>query len=278
MFKYLLNLTVKIKSAIIFVLLWMLNGSAYGYCIQQWACFSVEENGQHVEVFLENKQPFVITSTLSLATSNLRSATAQQNAYQLTRVLQGFEKQQILWLYPQDVTKAFSYRDLEFNWTPGNMYAKHDDQQLYLQPFAAHSNYPVIQGYSGSWSHFGPSKYALDFDMPVGTPVHAARGGLVIDLTEHHSKGGPERRFSRFANFVTLLHSDETTGEYYHLRQNGVVVKVGDKVIAGQLIGYSGNSGFSSMPHLHFAVYIAKRNGNYQSVPVKFTKPLPLNH
>ena len=67
-----------------------------------------------------------------------------------------------------------------------------------------------------------------------------------------------------------ILHADQTTGEYYHLSKSGVVVSIGEKVEAGQKIAYSGNTGFSSLPHLHFAVYRAQPFGKYQSLPFTF--------
>jgi murein DD-endopeptidase MepM/ murein hydrolase activator NlpD len=49
-----------------------------------------------------------------------------------------------------------------------------------------------------------------------------------------------------------------------------VAVALGEQGKAGQKIGYSGNTGFSSLPHLHFAVYHAKPFGKYQSLPFSF--------
>jgi murein DD-endopeptidase MepM/ murein hydrolase activator NlpD len=185
-------------------------------------------------------------------------------------VLAGFEKQRVLSLLRTEPRRRFTYRHTSFNWTPGNMHAQHNDRYAYSLPFARDQHFAVAQGYGGSWSHSGASKYALDFAMPVGTQVHAARSGVVIDLAEHHTKGGADRRYARYANFVTILHDDDTTGEYYHLRHRGVAVHVGDKVDSGDLLGYSGNTGFSSMPHLHFAVYKAKSDGNFESIAVQF--------
>ncbi|TRY31535.1 M23 family metallopeptidase [Aliiglaciecola sp. M165] len=252
------------------------NVGASAYCIDKWACFSIERDDDKVEVYLINKKPYVITSTISIDTQNLASKDSYENTYEQTRVLQGLERKRVLLLSARDSQRRTRYSLNAFNWTPGNMNAQHDDSHVYLKPYAAGEYFRVVQGYGGGWSHRGASKYALDFDMPEGTPVHAARGGTVIDLTERHWRGGASRRYARYANFVTILHSDDTTGEYYHLRQNGVVVEVGQEVKAGDLIGYSGNTGFSSMPHLHFAVYRAKSRGNFESLPVKFDEPIRL--
>jgi murein DD-endopeptidase MepM/ murein hydrolase activator NlpD len=58
---------------------------------------------------------------------------------------------------------------------------------------------------------------------------------------------------------ISVLQVDGTYAEYLHLRHGGTVVKPGDRVVAGQLIGYSGNTGWSSTPHIHFHVYVPIR-------------------
>lgn len=246
---------------------------ANAYCIDRWACFSFEKRNDGVDVFLENKKAYVITATLQLQTRNLRTNTESRDRYEITKVLTGNQKQKVMVLTQIKSTQDFYYDDRQFNWTPGNMHARHNDEYLYAKPYSQTKNYRVIQGFDGGWSHRGASKYALDFGMPVGTPVHAARNGVVIDVTERHNLGGANRRYARYANFVTILHDDDTTGEYYHLKQYGAAVSVGQYVNRGELIGYSGNTGFSSMPHLHFAVYRARSHGNFESIRIKFDTP-----
>ncbi|MCG8433237.1 MAG: M23 family metallopeptidase [Gammaproteobacteria bacterium] len=106
--------------------------------------------------------------------------------------------------------------------------------------------------------------------MPVGTPVYAARGGVVVDVEESNFKGGWKRGYGKYANYIVIQHADGSTGEYYHLSQHGAYVEQGDTVHEGQLIGLSGNTGHTAMPHLHFGVYHADTWGKTKSIKVRF--------
>ena len=135
---------------------------------------------------------------------------------------------------------------------------KNLDTYIYNLPFKEGAEYKIVQGYGGLFSHRHIA--ALDFGMPEGTPVCAAREGVIYTFKEDSDEGGPLPGYSKKANFVIIKHNDGSFGCYWHLKKNGVVVKKGF-VAKGQLIGYSGNTGFTLRPHLHFSV---KRKLNYQ--------------
>ena len=130
------------------------------------------------------------------------------------------------------------------------------DTYIYGLPFKEGTSHKVVQGYGGMFSH--SSKAALDFYMPVGTPVYAAREGVVYGYKEDSNAGGLFKTKNK-ANYIIIQHSDGSFGCYWHLQHNGVAIKSG-AVAKGQLIGYSGATGFVLGPHLHFAV---KRKLNY---------------
>ena len=239
------------------------------YCIDDWACVEKIEKNKQVSYFIYNKKPFVVTVTLEVNTSNLKTSTKNQRQHIVSQVLQGHQRVKVLELYPINSHRRIWY-DESFYWTPGNMLAVHKANTLYQYPYAKGAYFPIVQGFGGGYSHSGASEYAVDFAMPIGSPIHAARAGVVIDLVGHHTRGGASRKYANYANYVVILHGDDTTGEYYHLKKNGVAVALGEHVKAGQKIGYSGNTGFSSLPHLHFAVYHAKPFGKYQSLPFSF--------
>ena len=147
--------------------------------------------------------------------------------------------------------------------------AVHDDTHLYLLPFEHGAKYKLAQGYNGTTSHSAPSQYSLDFIMDIGTKIMAARDGLVFRVKEDSNIGGPGPRYSRHANEIEVYHDDGSIAKYVHLKQGGSLVAVGDRVKAGQVIGLSGNTGWSTGPHLHFEVIVPTQMG-YRSVPTRF--------
>ena len=152
----------------------------------------------------------------------------------------------------------------------GSVDADHDDEYLYRLPYADNASFPIIQAYSAKLSHRGPEQFTLDFGMPVGTPVHAARDGIVVLLEDSYDVGCGDEECGRFANFVVVLHSDGTTGEYFHLAQGSARVELGEHVMRGQLLALSGNTGYSTAPHLHFGVYRTARDRGTESLGVRF--------
>lgn len=198
----------------------------------------------------ENLNPYRVTLTLDIASiSNLSSAVR----FPLTVELAGYSKKNILELVRLDGSKPIDYRS-SYGWVRGSSVVRHNDDYLYSLPFAKGTGVYVSQGYNGGMSHKGLSAYAIDFPLPSGTAVFAAREGIVVGAEGSNSLGGASPEYRRYANYVIIEHDDGTMGNYYHLRQGGAAVKIGDKVTKGQLIAYSGNTGYSSGAHLHFSV------------------------
>ena len=110
--------------------------------------------------------------------------------------------------------------------------------------------YKVSQGFHGS-THADSLSHAYDFTCPSGTPVYAARRGTVIDYATHF-RNTPSVLDRQRANFVVVRHEDDTYARYFHLKK--ALARVGDRVDRSTIVGLSGNSGFSTGPHLHFDV------------------------
>lgn len=139
---------------------------------------------------------------------------------------------------------------------------KYDSLYNYGLPFLKGKRYKILQGQNTNFTHNGSfSKYAIDFKMNVFQEVCAIREGLVVKTKDHFNKGGRNKKYRNFANLIVIEHADGTFAQYVHLKKNGVLVKEGETVKKGQVIGFSGNTGMSTEPHLHFAVYKPTKNG-----------------
>lgn len=149
--------------------------------------------------------------------------------------------------------------------------AAHDDGYLYTIPFEHGTKHKLAQGFHGRATHTDPvNAYAVDFNMDIGTPICAARDGVVVEVKENSKRGGPGMEYAKYANLITVYHKDGSFANYVHLKYNGAIVKVGDTVKTGQIIGYSGNTGRSSGPHLHFSVNMPDMDGGSRAVPFTF--------
>ncbi|GAB4179196.1 MAG: peptidoglycan DD-metalloendopeptidase family protein [Wenzhouxiangellaceae bacterium] len=158
---------------------------------------------------------------------------------------------------PRDPARRWRYR-IQMRHAPGPLHPKPDHDWRYRVPLPPGVPFRISQGYGGQYSHQRPESFhAIDIPLPVGTPVLAARDGTVMDTERWFDGNGDDlQRHGPRANHVRVLHADGTMAVYVHLRYGGVQVRNGQKLRTGDLIGYSGNTGYSSGPHLHFAVQV----------------------
>ena len=168
---------------------------------------------------------------------------------------------------------GWRYWDIRYTWNWGDFRSVHADSVRYRLPFAMSQPVRIIQGNDGTFSHHGAWRYAVDFDLPEGTPVHVAREGVVAEVVQTFTTAGTDASYREQdkGNRVMVRHADGTLAYYGHLQAGGVVVTEGQSVAAGQLLGRSGNTGYSVGPHLHFDVRAPTRDGPPQTVPVRFT-------
>jgi murein DD-endopeptidase MepM/ murein hydrolase activator NlpD len=161
----------------------------------------------------------------------------------------------------------------DYGYVIGDPAAAHAPPGPYRAPFALAQTFTVTQAAPDQITHKDAgSRHAVDIAMPVGSAVHAAREGVVINVAHRFFRGGTTQEVRDEANFVQVLHDDGTTAVYGHLQLDTVRVRPGQRVQRGEYIASSGNTGYSSGPHLHFVVL---RNAGLrsESVPVAFAGP-----
>lgn len=107
--------------------------------------------------------------------------------------------------------------------------------------------YTVSSGYGPRWGTFHAG---LDFAAPIGTPIYAAADGVVVEGRERYNVSG-------FGSWIWLDCQDSVGKDfiYGHVKHDGILVKAGDRVRAGQQIGVVGNEGESTGSHLHFETW-----------------------
>ncbi len=159
----------------------------------------------------------------------------------------------------------FSYT---YSFRLGNSEAK--NSFVYHLPFSPDTHFRVTQGYDGKVSHRGDLSNSIDWTMPIKTPIYSARKGIIAEIVDGFNEGKFEREYLDKANYIFVLHDDGTIGNYAHLHAGSINLKVGDKVNTGDFLGLSGNSGYSSAPHLHFNIFVPNNGYSYKTIPVKF--------
>lgn len=144
-----------------------------------------------------------------------------------------------------------------------------DSSYIYSLPFENKRKVFLIQAYDSKMSHKG--ELALDFKVKKKTKICAARNGFVIAAREDSDNGGLKPENMSDGNYISIQHYDGSIAHYWHLLKDGVLVNVGDTISKGQIIGLSGNTGYSAFPHLHFEVVGDDGKGNIKQLATRFS-------
>ena len=232
---------------------------------------SAERSGPGSNLIARNRGPAPVSVRLMLSAMDNVSATQPLPVYAVVRPYSELLLMQIRPTYPG--------RGLRFStqstFSVGSFYAIPDPRATYRLPFANGRSFVISQAPGGPLTTHtaDDSEHAVDFTMPENTPVIAARDGMVIETEAANRYGGKDQVLLAMANYVRILHADETVATYAHLAPGGVRVRPGEKVSAGTVIGLSGATGYTSGPHLHFVVQkLVRRNEGFAmvSVPLRF--------
>ncbi len=221
-------------------------------------------DGNVIHVNVDNSERSEVTLTFDVSCTNLKGSVAFPHTVTFqTGQTEAFTLAPI----QPDAPWQYSYKTY---FKLGSSDAVHDDSVVYQLPYAPGRSYKVSQGYNSGFSHHGAEQFAIDWKLPEGTEVRAARGGRVVRVKDDSNVGGRKIQFDPCNNFIIIRHEDGTLGHYCHLKKGGVKVTPGQIVWAGQVIALSGNTGFSSGPHLHFCVYKTLDGRQRVTIPVKF--------
>ena len=202
----------------------------------------VHDRGSHYEVIAGNPLPGPVQLRLSRrGGGELRAVPALP----VDAVLAAGSVRSVARLYRTGTT-TMGALDLDLAQVPGDPRARPQDF-LYRLPFRG-VPVRVDQGANGRYSHHDDAnRHALDFALAEGTPMLAARAGVVMEIIDDDPRGGHSLR---------ILHDDGSMAIYAHLQHGSIPLRVGEPVAQGQRIARSGNTGTSTAPHLHFAIQV----------------------
>jgi len=158
-----------------------------------------------------------------------------------------------------------------------------EEDSLYVLPYEVGDRHNIRQGNCNELNTHNErfkSRFAYDFEMPIGTTIVATRDGRVIFTRDNFTDDQHELNE---ANLLVILHDDGSYARYGHLTFEGALVDEDERVVAGQAIALSGNSGLSRGPHLHFDVVTCPEDKprfdpSCRTTPVSFRNTSPHPH
>lgn len=210
-----------------------------------------ENKDQGFVLYAGNSELFPVSISLDLDLLNLDFSEKEKKVFVVPARTMKFKIGELT-VADKTSRNKFSYKYIS---AMGDVtVTKYDRSFQYDLPFPKGSSYKLFQGYNGTASH--KNENALDFTMPEGTEVLAARDGIVVQIVINNNQSCFEEECKKYNNYITIMHSDGTFATYVHIKYNGTKLNIGDAVKKGDVIAYSGNVGYSKGPHLHFVCYL----------------------
>lgn len=216
--------------------------------------------GRSFDVYAQN----LITCPITVSVDRIEVENAySEPRFPLIFTVPGLQKVKVATIHPVAYNGAFSYKTSGPTWMPGKLDARHDPDALYDLPYEAGTSYRLVD--------MGPSDMLrYRFDLPEDTAVLCARAGKVVYTEQRYDAHGDGWDWLFRENKVVVLHPDGTLGFYTHLRPQGVAVSVGAQVSEGDVLGYSGDTGWCDQPCLDFYVEKALSGTKWMNFPCRF--------
>lgn len=218
---------------------------------QEKVRFTSQNNNNTIQLLAANDFYCPVTVTITFNLVNVQLSN-ENTVFVIPPRTENFA---IVTLSPKEQNKKWSW-GYRYDYFLGDGTKKQEANMVFNLPYPTGQSFKVVQGYNGKISH--ENENAIDFNFPEGTPVCAAKDGIVTEVVDKNNTGCPGKECMQYNNYITLYHEDGSFSSYAHLKQNGAKVKVGQAIKQGDVIGLSGNTGWSSGPHLHFVVFYYK--------------------
>lgn len=250
------------RLTLLFAMLW----SVLTFAQKRWEVrYYHEVQGTEAILFADNNEWMPVSTLFKIETENMTSTLPSGKTIVLPPRSQRVEIGRFKKGNPEQLNR-FSYH-MTTNFGDVQL-TDFDEDYIYALPFEKGKTYKIYQGYQGKQTHQGSD--ALDFSLNTGDKIYAARDGLVVSVSDHNTKGCPNVSCAPFGNTILVLHSDGSFAEYTHLKYKGAAVEKGQAVKKSEFLGYSGNTGYSSGPHLHFSVFLNRIDGSRHYIRTRF--------
>ncbi|MFY7963867.1 MAG: M23 family metallopeptidase [Chitinophagaceae bacterium] len=214
--------------------------------------FYNQKTEKGINIYAINPEFCPVSAQITFNLSNLSPITGNQNTFVIPAKSTNFLVTELVKI---DNNKGYKF-SYKFKSNFGDITLQNFDSLYeYDLPFQKGDSFKLHQGYFGSFSH--QNERALDFTMNEGTPITAARDGVVINVVDNYNIACPNKSCIQYNNYINIYHNDGSFANYAHLKFKGSKVNIGDSVKQGDIIALSGNTGFTSGPHLHFVCYLA---------------------
>ncbi|MES2332247.1 MAG: M23 family metallopeptidase [Bacteroidota bacterium] len=217
-----------------------------------------ENKDQGYVLYAGNSELFPVSISLDLDMSNMIFSERDKKVFVIPAKTEKYKIGEVT-AAEKGQRYKFSYKFIS---TIGDVtITKYDKAFPYDLPFQKGTSYKLFQGYNGVFSH--KNENAMDFSLPEGSEVLAARDGIVVQVIKNNTQSCAEEECAKYNNYVMVMHADGTFASYVHIKYDGTKLNPGDSVKKGDVIAYSGNVGWSKGPHLHFVCFLGafgKRN------------------